>query len=57
MLLDIVVSVAMCHHVDMDIDWETAVTEQEPETEPQPEAEEPELDAEETPDIAPPADD
>ncbi|ERH06387.1 MAG: hypothetical protein J07HN4v3_02002 [Halonotius sp. J07HN4] len=54
----------MCHHVDMDIDWEEAITEQDTETvaadaeEPALDAEEPELDAEESPQkAAPPADD
>jgi hypothetical protein len=51
----------MCHHVDMDIDWEEAVTEQDTETlteTPEADAEEPELDAEESPpEAAPPADD
>ena len=54
----------MCHHVDMDIDWEEAITEQDTETratdaaEPELDADEPELDAEESPQkAAPPADD
>jgi len=51
----------MCHHVDMDIDWEQAITEQETETQPEtvePDAEEPELDAAESPEtITTPADD
>ena len=54
----------MCHHVDMDIDWEEAITEEDTETlsadteESALDAEEPELDAEESPQkAAPPADD
>ena len=47
----------MCHHVDMDIDWEEAITEQNTETRAT-DAAEPELDAEESPQkAAPPADD
>lgn len=58
----------MCHHVDMDIDWEEVVTEQDADAqtetldadaeEPELDADEPELDAEESPQkAAPPADD
>jgi len=49
----------MCHHIDMDIDWKNAVTEQDTDTQAKtPDAEEPEFDAAESPqDIAPPADD
>ena len=51
----------MCHHVDMDIDWEEVVTEQDADAQTEAldaDAEEPELDAEESPqEVAPPADD
>ena len=50
----------MCHHVDMDIDWEKAVTEESSDSltdSADAEADEPELDAERSPEIAPPADD
>jgi len=51
----------MCHHVDMDIDWEQAITEQTTDTQTETldaDSEEPELDAEESPsEVAPPADD
>ena len=50
----------MCHHVDMAIDWDEVETESESRTRTLEthETDEPELDAEESPQgVAPPADD
>jgi len=51
----------MCHHVDMEIDWDAVVEDREPETEKfdtAEDADERAVDTEEsTPELTPPADD
>jgi len=47
----------MCHHVNMEIDWEEAVRNHDSEAAPEDEIDEPAVDGETEPELTLPADD